>query len=155
MLPPIWDPFAWLFPAVARFVRNLFFRTSGVYPPWSDCVDCLEDFGSRFAPKIKDSRATHGTNHTFKKTSKDSKKRYRSSMQTNNFNLCCLTKPRKSEAPGLKTDRVSGAPEGICGIRASINAEKKTGTKIHNVLIYWCIYRKSIHVYIYIYIYIL
>ena len=41
---------------------------------WSDVVDLQEDFGSKFAPKFKQSRATDGTNHTFKNTSKDSNK---------------------------------------------------------------------------------
>ena len=40
--------------------------------PWSDFVDFLQDFRSKSGPKFKDSRATNSTNHTFKKTSKDS-----------------------------------------------------------------------------------
>jgi hypothetical protein len=40
--------------------------------PWSDFVDFLQDFRSKIGPKVKDSRATNSTNHTFKKTSKDS-----------------------------------------------------------------------------------
>lgn len=40
--------------------------------PWSDFVDFLQDFRSKIGPKFKDSRATNSTNHTFKKTSKDS-----------------------------------------------------------------------------------
>ena len=39
--------------------------------PWSDCVTFLKDFGSKFTPNFKDSKATNVTNHTFKKTSKD------------------------------------------------------------------------------------
>ena len=64
-------------------VRDLFFGTSGGYPlgpilaslghPWSDFVDFLQDFKSKIGPKFKDSRATNNTNHTSKKTGKDSR----------------------------------------------------------------------------------
>ena len=40
--------------------------------PWSDFVDSLQVFRSKIGRKFKDSRATNSTNHTFKKTSKDS-----------------------------------------------------------------------------------
>ncbi len=40
--------------------------------PWSDFVDFLQDSRSKIYPKFKYSRTTNSTNHTFKKTSKDS-----------------------------------------------------------------------------------
>ena len=42
--------------------------------PCFDLEDFLEEFSSKFAPKFKFSRAANGSNHTFKKTSTDSKK---------------------------------------------------------------------------------
>ena len=72
-----------------------FFETSGGTPldrfgpplrhPWSDVLDFLEEFRSKFAPKVKDSRATNGTNHTLKKADKDLKQLYRTSILTNRF----------------------------------------------------------------------
>ena len=50
--------------------------------PWSSMFDILKESGSKLAPRVKDSRATNGTTHTFKNTSTDSNKRYRSSAQT-------------------------------------------------------------------------
>ena len=82
--------------------------------PWSDFIDLLEDFRSKSAPNFKDSRATNGTNHTLKKTSKDKQINFtdRQSKQII-FYFYCLTPPRKSEAPSLKQIRVGGTPEGI------------------------------------------
>ena len=65
----------------AFFLRPVFRNLWGVpldqfWPPlghpWSEFVDFLQDFKSKIGPKFKDSRATNGTSHTFKKTSKDS-----------------------------------------------------------------------------------
>ena len=66
----------------AFFLRPVFRNSLGVPSldrfglplghPWSDFVDFLQDFKSKIGPKVKDSRATNSTNHTFKKTSKDS-----------------------------------------------------------------------------------
>ena len=66
---------------------DMFFAAGLGVPPWtdfwpplghsmSDVVDSLEDFGSNFAPKFKDSRATKCTNHTFNKTTKESNTLY-------------------------------------------------------------------------------
>ena len=63
-----WLPFAWTFPAPARFVCDLFFGTSvGAHPlnrfchplghPWPDFLHCLKDVRSSGAPNVKDSRA--------------------------------------------------------------------------------------------------
>ena len=42
--------------------------------------------------KLKDSRATNGTNHTFKKASKDSKQLNRQAIQTNKCSLLLINK---------------------------------------------------------------
>ena len=77
MLASMLEPFARGVKAPARFLRNLFFGTSGggppldrVWPPlghpWSDLFDLLKDFGSNFAPKIKHFKATNCTNYNLK-----------------------------------------------------------------------------------------
>ena len=56
---------------------------------------------------------TNSTNHTFKKT----KTRFQTNTDHQSkqimFYFCCCIKPRKSETPGLKKNRVGGSPEGI------------------------------------------
>ena len=71
----ILKPVAWNFPGVPRYFCDMFFWTSEGHPldrcwpplghPWWDFV--LEDFKKQIAPNVKESRATNGTNHTFKK----------------------------------------------------------------------------------------
>ena len=68
------------------------------------------------APKLLkgvDSRATNGTNHTFKKTSKDPNKYTENQSERIIVYFYCWTQPRKSEAQGLTTNSVGGTPEGI------------------------------------------
>jgi hypothetical protein len=81
---PILEPFVRRFRSFCCFLVICFSEPLGGTPldrlwpplvhPWFDFVDLLEDFGSKFALNFKDSRATNVTNHTFKKTSKDSNK---------------------------------------------------------------------------------
>ena len=69
------------------FFFGLFLGTSGGTPldqlwpplghPWSDFVDFFQDFRSKIGPKVKDSRATNSTNHTFRKKTGIPKQLYR------------------------------------------------------------------------------
>ena len=77
-LVSILEPFAWHFRLVAHLFRDLFFGTYGGYPLESILAfpgarslgPILSTFWkisvAHFAPKFKDSRATNGTNHTFR-----------------------------------------------------------------------------------------
>ena len=93
----------------AFFSRCLFRNLWGVPPwiafgipwaPWSNVVDLLEDFRSKFAPKFKAYRAAICTNHTFKKK----KQGFTNNFTNNQFKriivyFCCLSQPRKFETP--------------------------------------------------------
>ena len=78
MLVPILEPVAWYFRLVARLSRDPFFVTSGGRGPLGSILaspeaplfllsDLFEDSSCKFATKLRDFRATDGTNHTFKK----------------------------------------------------------------------------------------
>ena len=68
---------------------------------------CLQEFTRKFAPMSKipeqhvDTSQTNGTNCSFKKASKDLKHYNHNQSKQILFYFCCLTRPRKSEAPGL------------------------------------------------------
>ena len=87
-------------------VRNLGRYPLGPILASSDVLHLL----SKFSPNVKDSGATNGTNHTFNKQAKIQRKNNHNQSKQNIAYFCCLTKPRKSEAPGRW---VGGAPEAI------------------------------------------
>ena len=79
ILAPMLEPFAWLVRPVARLFCDLFFGTSEGTDssfPWATLgvtfLNLWGEFRSKFTPGAKHSRATNGTKHTFKKSSKDS-----------------------------------------------------------------------------------
>ena len=104
-------PFACLFRLVAHFCSRPVFRSSGVYPlgpilasPGASLVRFCRffwKFGNEFALNFEDSRPTNGTNYTFKQINRISKQIDNQSEQIIYYS-CCLTKPLKSYAPGLK-----------------------------------------------------
>ena len=83
---PTWKPIACPFPAPACFWGDLVLGSSvghpldRFWPPlrhlWSDFVAFWLDFNNNVAPQLEDSRTTHITTHTFKKTSKNLKTLY-------------------------------------------------------------------------------
>ena len=95
MLASILAPLARADKAPARFVRDLFLGTSGGYPlgpflassgaPLVRFLVLLEDVGSKFASKFKDSRATNCTNHTLEK----SKQGFKPALLITNPNKTC------------------------------------------------------------------
>ena len=71
----------------------------------------FRDSNSKFAPKFKAFRATNGTNHTFKKARIQKMFTDNQSKQIICYS-CCLTKPRKSEAPVLWKIGLAELPKG-------------------------------------------
>ena len=96
------------------FFRDLFFGTSGRYPPWTEFGIPWDTPGQILSPfwKMLVANLLQSSKIPAQQISPTTPSKKQARMRTNftdnqskwnMFHFCCFTKPRKSEAPGLKT----------------------------------------------------
>ena len=105
--------FSWASAFYSRPVfRNLWEGGEPLDRFWPPLGHPRSNFVDLVAPTFKDSRATDGTNHTFKNQTKIQKHFTDNKSKQIFVDFCCLTKPHKSKAPGLKEMESAELPKG-------------------------------------------